>query len=393
MTEWPRIVIAGGSIGGLTAAVLLRDLGCEVDVYERSSEALQSRGAGIVVLPATERYFVEQRRQGSRISLSLTYWSYVDEAGNLLCADPDHFRFSGWNTVYRGLLDCLDPDRYHLNEEMVGFDQKPEGVTVRMASGRAVEADLLVSADGTSSTARRLLLPNVEPVYAGYVAWRGTVPERLLSPTARMDLGDSMLYQVLSAGHILTYAIPDPDGSIEPGHRLINFVWYRNYPKGEDFDSVMTDVNGEHRAMTVPPGMAGRRHLDELRVASGALAPTMQEVVAKSSDIFVQAIFDLEAPRLVFGRVLIMGDAAFTARPHVAAGTAKAAADAWALHDALQAAEGGVDAALRTWEPRQLALGRAVVERSRRMGQSSQFDGTMAPGDPAWKFGLYEPGN
>ena len=393
MTNWPRIVIAGGSIGGLTAAVLLRDLGCEVDVYERSSEALQSRGAGIVVLPMTERYFVEQSRLGGRVSLSLTYWSYVDADGNLLSADPDHFRFSGWNTVYRGLLDCLDPDRYHLNEEMVGIDQKPEGVTARMANGRAVEADLLVCADGTSSTARRLLLPNVEPVYAGYVAWRGTVPERLLSPTARTDLGDSMLYQVLAGGHILTYAIPDPGGSTKPGRRLINFVWYRNYPSGEEFDSVMTDVNGERRAMTVPPGMVHRRHLDELLVASRALAPTMHEVVAKSSDVFVQAIFDLEAPRLVFGRVLLMGDAAFTARPHVAAGTAKAAADAWALHDALRAAEGDVDAALRTWEPRQLALGRAVVDRSRRMGRSSQFEGTMVAGDPAWKFGLYEPGN
>ncbi|MGZ5384026.1 MAG: hypothetical protein ACXWH0_08605 [Acidimicrobiia bacterium] len=102
MTDWPRIVIAGGSIGGLTAAILLRDLGCEVDVYERSSEALQSRGAGIVVLPMTERYFVEHGRAGGRVSLALTYWTYVDAEGHLLSADPDCFRFSSWNTVYRG---------------------------------------------------------------------------------------------------------------------------------------------------------------------------------------------------------------------------------------------------------------------------------------------------
>ncbi|MDH3261302.1 MAG: FAD binding domain-containing protein [Acidimicrobiia bacterium] len=393
MTEWPHIVVAGGSIGGLTAALLLRDLGCEVDVFERSSEALQSRGAGIVVLPMTERYFVQQSRTGERVSLTLTYWSYVDAEGNLLSADPDSFRFSSWNTVYRGLLDCLDPDRYHLNEEMVGFDRNADGVTVRMASGREIEADLLVCADGTSSTARRLLLPDIQPVYAGYVAWRGTVPERQLSPTTRADLVDSMLYQVLVGGHILTYAIAGQDGAVEPGDRLINFVWYRNYPEGEDFDSVMTDVHGERRPMTVPPGMVRREHLDELRRATRALAPTMTEVVNESSDVFVQAIFDLESPRLVFGRVLLMGDAAFTARPHVAAGTAKASADAWALHDALRSTHGGIDAALATWEPGQLALGRAVVDRSRRMGQSSQFEGTMVPGDPAWKFGLYEPGN
>ncbi|MGZ8785023.1 MAG: FAD binding domain-containing protein [Acidimicrobiia bacterium] len=393
MTDWPRIVIAGGSIGGLTAAILLRDLGCEVDVYERSSEALQSRGAGIVVLPMTERYFVEHGRAGGRVSLALTYWTYVDAEGHLLSADPDGFRFSSWNTVYRGLLDCLDPDSYHLNEEVAGFDRTAHGVTVHMAGGRAIETDLLVGADGTASTIRRVLLPEIAPEYAGYVAWRGTVPEHHLSPAARSDLDDSMLYQVLDDGHILTYAIPGRDGSVEPVDRLINFVWYRNYSQGEAFESVMTDVTGERRAMTVPPGLASHRHLDELLDASRALAPTLQEVVATSSDIFVQAIFDLETPRMVFDRVVLMGDAAFTARPHVAAGTAKAAADGWALHDALRAADGDVDTALRTWEPTQLALGRAVVDRSRRMGQRSQFEGTMVPGDPAWKFGLYEPSN
>jgi len=393
MKSWPRIVIAGGSIGGLTAAVLLRDLGCEVDVFERSSEALQSRGAGIVVLPMTERYFDNRGRSDERVSLSLTYWSYVDEAGNVLSADADSFRFGSWNTIYRSLLDAFDGDRYHLNEEMLGFDRREGGVTVRLAGGREVDADLLVCADGLASTARRLLLPALEPVYAGYVAWRGTVAERQLTATARADLRDSMLYQILAGGHILTYAIPDESGTIEPGNRLINFVWYRNYPEGSSFDAVMTDVNGERRPATVPPGFVHTAQLDELHSATRDLAPTIREVVAKSVDPFVQAIFDLESPRLVFDRVLIMGDAAFTARPHVAAGTAKAAADAWALHDALRAADGDIDVALATWEPQQLELGRAVVARSRRMGQSSQFEGTMVPGDPAWKFGLFEPGN
>lgn len=393
MKSWPRVVIAGGSIGGLTAAVLLRDLGCEVDVYERSSEALQSRGAGIVVLPMTERYFDDRGPAEERVSLSLTYWSYVDEAGNLLSADADHFRFGSWNTMYRGLLDAFDRDRYHLNAEMLGFDRRDNGVTVRLAGGREVNADLLVCADGLASTARRLLLPDLEPVYAGYVAWRGTVAEQELTVTARADLHDSMLYQILAGGHILTYAIPNEDGSVEPGNRLINFVWYRNYPEGASFDAVMTDVNGEGRSATVPPGFVHAAQLDELHAATRDLAPTIREVVMKSTDPFIQAIFDLESPQLVFDRVLIMGDAAFTARPHVAAGTAKAAADAWALHDALKAADGAIDVALTGWEPQQLELGRTAVARSRRMGQSSQFEGTMVPGDPAWKFGLFEPGN
>ena len=59
MSTWPRVGIVGGSIGGLTAALVLRDLGCEVDVFERSGTALQARGAGIVLHPATTRYFEE----------------------------------------------------------------------------------------------------------------------------------------------------------------------------------------------------------------------------------------------------------------------------------------------------------------------------------------------
>ncbi len=108
---WPRVLIAGGSIGGLTAAVLLRDLGCKVDVFERSHAALEDRGAGIVVLPVTERYFTERGGPDSRVSLELTYWTYMDREGNVLSADPDHFRFSGWSTIYRALVEAFGPDR------------------------------------------------------------------------------------------------------------------------------------------------------------------------------------------------------------------------------------------------------------------------------------------
>jgi 2,6-dihydroxypyridine 3-monooxygenase len=77
----------------------------------------------------------------------------------------------------------------------------------------------------------------------------------------------------------------------------------------------------------------------------------------------------------------------------VAAGQAKACADAWALHDALIEVDHDLDAALVVWEPRQLQLGRSAVAKTRAMGDRSQVAGTMVAGDPAWKFGLWEPGN
>lgn len=378
--------MAGGSIGGLTTALLLRDLGYEVSIFERSSAALEARGAGIVVLPTTERYFIDNGIP--RVSLELPWWKYIDGDGRELSADLDRFRFSGWNTLYRGLLDRFDPQRYHLDAEMVGFNTGPDRVTLHLADGRVLEGDLLVCADGFGSTARSILLPGVEPEYAGYVAWRGVAEEADLRPSTRMALSDSMLYQVLEDGHILAYAIPDHDGSTAPGNRLINFVWYRNYPPGSAFTDVMTDSDGERRTSTVPPGAVRRFHIRTLYgSATDLLAPALSDVVHKAHDILIQAIFDLECPRMVFGRVCLVGDAAFVARPHLAAGQAKACADAWALRDALADHDGDVGAALGSWEPGQLGLGREVVGRSRDMGRRSSA-GQMRVGDPEWKFGL-----
>jgi 2,6-dihydroxypyridine 3-monooxygenase len=391
---WPRVLVAGGSIGGLTAAVLLGDLGCEVDVFERSGAALEDRGAGIVVLPVTERYFTERGGEDDRVSLELTYWTYVDRQGEVLSADPDHFRFSGWSTIYRALLDEFGPERYHLGHEMTGFDIHPDSVTLHIAGRPSIQGDLLVCADGLLSTARSILLPEVVPEYAGYVAWRGTTPEGELSARARADLADSMIYQVLDPGHILVYAIPDHEGRSTSPHRVINFVWYRNYPTGGPFEDLMLGRDGVQRAGTMPPGIIREEHLAEMRAtAAASLAPTLLEVVKGCQEPLIQAVFDLDSPRMAFDRVCLIGDAAIGLRPHVAAGQAKACADGWALCDALAAADGDVTAALALWEPGQLALGHRALARTREMGQASQFDGTMVPGDPTWKFGLWEPGN
>jgi len=392
--SWPRVLIAGGSIGGLTTAVLLRDLGCDVQVHERADTDLEDRGAGIVVLPVTERYFEEGGGGGERVSLELTYWRYVDEAGRILSSDADHFRFSGWSTIYRALLRVFGRESYHFGHEVTGFTQTPSGVTIELADGSTDAGDLLVFADGMGSTGRGFLAPEVLPEYAGYVAWRGTVPERSLSEVTRTDLADAMVYQVLDPGHILVYAIPSKAGQTSPPDREVNFVWYRNYPAGGPFEDLMTDQDGQRRGGTMPPGSIRPEHITEMRAtAARVLAPQLAEVVLGCDSPLIQAVFDVESARMVFGRVCVLGDAAFTLRPHVAAGQAKACADAWALRDALGSARGDVDAALTAWEPDQLALGRSALKRTRDMGMASQFAGTMVPGDPDWKFGLWEPGN
>jgi 2,6-dihydroxypyridine 3-monooxygenase len=391
---WPRVAVVGGSLGGLTAALVLRDLGCEVDVFERSTAELESRGAGIVVLDATVRYFRERTDLDlDRITTSTGFLRYLGADGAVVYEEPRRYRYSAWHSVYRALLGCFGRRRYHLGRQVAGLHQRGGQVELRFADGSSASCDLVVCADGITSGARAEFQPRARPAYAGYVTWRGTVPERRLGRDVGDLLADSIVYQVIPGSHILVYPIPALDGSVEPGRRLANFVWYRNYPAGEELDDLMTDRDGLRRDITLPPGAASERHLRELRTfAAARLAPQLAEVVHRTELPFVQVIFDIEVERMAFGRVCLTGDAAFALRPHAAAGTAKAAADAWALAEALAATGGDVEAALPRWERQQLAVGRAVLERTRRNGDKSQFQGTWRPGDPELVFGLYEPG-
>jgi 2,6-dihydroxypyridine 3-monooxygenase len=388
-----RVAVTGGSLGGLTAALLLRDLGHDVVVYERSAVELEQRGAGIGFLPASYRYLVERAGVDlDAISVTTERIRYLDRRGAVTHDQPHRYRFSSWNTVYRQLLACLERDRYLLGHEVAGFEQDGDEVQVTLSGGRRVGVDMLVGADGVGSKLRRTLLPAVEPAYSGYVAWRGMVAESELDAAALAAVGDAITYYVYANSHILVYPIPGADGSVLPGRRLINFVWYRNYLAGGDLDDVLTDVDGARREVSLPPGAARAVHVAELRAtAASRLPPVLAEVVAAAAQPFVQVVLDVEVPAMAFGRVCLIGDAAFVARPHTAAGTAKAADDGWALAAAM-ADHAGVADALTAWEPGRLALGRELVARTRRVGRRSQVEGTWTPGDPELIFGLYGPG-
>ena len=197
-------------------------------------------------------------------------------------------------------------------------------------------------ADGVSSLARARLLPEVRPSYSGYVAWRGTLPEQALPAATRRRLGDALTYQVLKDSHILVYPIPGPGGALTVGDRLVNFVWYVNVAEGAELKELMTGRDGIRRAVSLPPGAATDQAVTAMREAAVAeLARPITEVVTGVAEPFVQVVYDIAVPRMVFGRVCLIGDAAFAVRPHAAAGTAKAAADGWALATELAAGRRG----------------------------------------------------
>jgi 2,6-dihydroxypyridine 3-monooxygenase len=387
------VAVVGGSLGGLNAALWLRDLGCDVRVFERSASALQARGAGIAVLESTLRYPVQRQGVAPQAFCSTTEWiRFLSADGSVRHEQRHRYLFSSWNAVYRVLIQALEPDRYELGQEVTSFAPDGDGVSLQLGSGRRHRADLLVCADGIRSASRQLLLPDVAPSYAGYVAWRGVLPESELSPGAVEVLNDALTYQLLPNSHILVYPIPGLAGEVEPGRRLMNLVWYRNVP-GDELGDCLTDRYGRRHEVSLPPGLVRPELVDQLRaVAREQLAPPIAELVTSVPEPFVQAVFDLEVPRMAHDRACLLGDAAFAVRPHAAAGTAKAAEDGWVLACELEAADGDLAVALPRWESRQLALGRSLLARTREIGDGSQFTGRFSPGDARLIFGLYEPG-
>lgn len=386
-------IVVGGSIGGLTMALLLRDAGFQVTVLERSAAPLEGRGAGIVLHEATARYLVERGGLSvEAISESAPWFRFVDETGAVTHEEPCRYRFTAWTTLFRKLLDILPPDHYRLGHEVAGIETVGDRVRVVTVDGLASDADLVVCADGITSSSRRRLLPEVEARYAGYLGWRGVVRESELESSVFDRLYEAITYATPPLSHILAYPIPGARGNSR--ERVLNYVWYRNLEAGPLLDDVLTDVGGIRRYLSVAPGRLQNRHVEDLkREAGSALPDHLARMVVVTGEPFIQTVVDVEVPRMAFDRVCLIGDAAFAARPHAAAGTAKAAADAWSLSDSLLSAAGDIPAALRAWEPGALERGQRLTERARRLGTMAQVEGNFHGNDPYIVFGLDRPGD
>src|ERR1700754_311481 len=145
----PKVAVMGGSLVGLTAALVLRDIGCDVDVYERSDVPLQGRGVGLVLHPMTARYLLEHALLDlATVSTSARFHRYLKADGAVLVELERRHQFTGYNTLYGALLGAFGRERYHLGHEVVGITQRGGVVELAVAGGGSATADLLVAADG-----------------------------------------------------------------------------------------------------------------------------------------------------------------------------------------------------------------------------------------------------
>lgn len=400
MSQSPRALIVGGSLAGLSAAAWLASSGFSADVLERAPGPLRESGAGIVLHPATSRFLTE--REGLRLDdlgLGVSHLRYIGPGGEVAAESPSRLRFSSYGVLYRRLRAAAERHgaRYRAGTPVTAVGSDDEGAWAELASGDRMRGDIVVGADGVRSTVRRQLFPGIRPVWAGYVAWRGVVEESALPPAVAAPLAGAITYRILERGHLLTYPIADAAGR----RVLRNWVWYRNVPGRDELRHLLRDRHGVLHDLSVPAGAVPDTAAAGLRSAAAAeLPPPLAALVGCTSAPFLQVVVDVEPTRLVRGRVCVLGDAGFVARPHAAAGTAKAAEEARLLAEALRPwRPGGADRraadiaeALGRWEPGALALGRDLVLRSRAAGERAQRTGTWKTGEPL-PFGLRVTGD
>jgi len=370
MGERRKALVIGGSFGGLFAANLLTRAGWDVEIFERVGEALADRGAGIVT---HDELFDAIRRAGAVVDETLGCDTHsrttLDPQGRLVAEMPLKQTLTAWGRLYRLLKDVFPPERYHYNRSFERLEQDGDQVTAFFADGSQASGDLLIGADGIRSGVRGQLAPQARPVYAGYVAWRGLLEESALSESAKRDLVDRMAFGLPPGEMMLTYLVPGRGDITVPGRRRYNFVWYRPVDASGALADIFTDSEGRRYEYNIPPDRIRRDVIAAMHAdAERLLAPSFVEAIKRSPEPFFQPIYDLESAHVAFGRVALVGDAAFVARPHVGLGVTKAAGDAVALTDALIANSGALVAALAQFESKRAAFGSAIVAHARMLG-------------------------
>jgi 2-polyprenyl-6-methoxyphenol hydroxylase-like FAD-dependent oxidoreductase len=130
-----------------------------------------------------------------------------------------------------------------------------------------------------------------------------------------------------------------------------------------------TDADGRCHGESIPPPAIRQEVLSDVRAAAEMnLSPQVAAMVARTAQIVLQPIYDLESPRLVFGNVVLLGDAGFVARPHVGTGVTKAALDAQCLAQVLHSPGGKMSEALERYDTERCRFGNWLVARGRYLG-------------------------
>lgn len=383
-----RVLIVGGSMSGLLTGLELRARGFAVDVYERVAGELSGRGAGIVAQADLIARLERLGLDAGRLGVAVRTRQILDADGGVTDRFDCPQVLTAWERLYRLLRDAFPPAHYHRGRAVVAIEQHDDRVVARFADGGIETGDLLVGADGIRSTVRHLCDPAVTPLYAGYVAWRSLLPEQVFASAAHALLFERMTFCLPPGEQFLGYPVAGPGDDLRPGRRRYNVVWYRPADAEQALPGLLTDERGvTHAGVDSAAADPSRRGPGAAGGCTTAAGTPLAALIDQIEEPILQPIYDLVADRLAFGRVVLVGDAACVARPHVAAGVAKAADDAVMLADVLAAADDG-PAGLRAFAAARLPINRRIVARARHLGAYLQATRTAEEASRSRRHGV-----
>jgi 2-polyprenyl-6-methoxyphenol hydroxylase-like FAD-dependent oxidoreductase len=291
----------------------------------------------------------------------------LDRKGEMVCQIPVRKASTAWDRLYHALRQAFPTKFYRGGMTLARCEQDEHGVTAVFENGSRATADLLVGADGMRSTVRRQFMPDAVPCYAGYVAWRGVLQESQIPANWRDTALNHMVFCLPDGELAFTIPMAAPD-DVQRVRRCM-LVWFRPADYSPTLRDWCTDAKGHCHGDSIPPPLIRPELITEFNLAAHALlAPQIAGLVQRIDELILSAVFDLESPRMTFGRVALVGDAAFVARPHVGTGVTKAALDAQALADMLAGSSGNLIGVLADYERARKQPGSQLVARSRHLG-------------------------
>jgi len=338
-----RILIAGGGIAGLTAAAALHQRGFDAELIERNQD-WGAVGAGIAVQPNGMRVLRKLGIGGAVVQAGaiVRHWLFRDQQGGLLC-DTDLEALWGdvgpFIGVERAKLQdaLLSGAAVHrrLATSITALRQEGECVAVGFSDGTTGAYDLVIGADGISSTVRRLAIGTALPVYSGQMAWRSLAPILPGQPTSvQFWLGDGCFFGLCPVGEGQTYG-------------------FGNVTQRRIHDTIRGRL----------------QRLRERFAGFGDLVRDYLTALECDEQIHCGAIEWLELDRWHAGRVVLIGDAAHASSPMMGQGGCMAMEDALVLAEILHSTV-DVESALDMFVARRTARVNWVQQESRAVGEA-----------------------
>ncbi|KAK0515469.1 hypothetical protein JMJ35_001503 [Cladonia borealis] len=349
------VVIVGGSLAGLMHGIMIKRLGHNVRILEQHpSSSRDGEAAGITVGDQVQEFFEKYDLITEPYAVDVTATQILDSEFKTLVFRELPWKATSWSTLYHRLRANFDgysskyvPDPpklpvgdgegiFDIGKRVTNVTSSNGGVKLKFedsitGQGGSLWADLVIAADGSKSSIRKLLCPQVQMPYAGYLTWRATIPEDTVSEETRRAYDGLFTFYELEKSYFVVYVVPGENGSVKPGERYINFVWYYNCSgDSKEFAEIMTDVDGHRHRSTLPPGKI-RPEVWARQQAKGRqlLAAPVRELVEIIKVPFVTAVSDFRAPQACFldSKLLLVGDALSLFRPHIAQSTNQSATD------------------------------------------------------------------